>query len=166
MNVADPLLLPRVHLSPGALLVTRQPQWVVTVLGSCVAVTMFDRRHGLAAICHATLPQPLRPSALAVDDQQRLRYVGHVLPAMLALFQDRGVSRGKIEAKLFGGANMFARRKSAMGDHLIGEANVIAVREHLEHAGIEVAAENTGGQRGRKIFFNTGTGEVLHQFLR
>ena len=166
MTAVEPHSLPRLHLNPGALLVTRQAQWVVTVLGSCVAVTMFDRASGLAAICHAMLPRAPGSALPASDDEQRLRYVGQVLPAMLALFQDRGVRRGRIETKLFGGANMFTWREPRVGDYKIGEANVAAVRQLLEREGLQVAAENTGGRRGRKIFFNTGTGEVLHQFIR
>ena len=40
--------LPQAHLKPGELFVTQEPQWISTVLGSCVAVTMFHM------VCSAT----------------------------------------------------------------------------------------------------------------
>lgn len=166
MNGAEPLALPHVHLTPGELIVTREPQWVVTVLGSCVAVTMFDAASGLAAICHATLPYPVRAQHSVASDRSHLRYVIQVIPAMVATFEAEGVRAGRIETKIFGGANMFGHRPPSRDEHLIGESNLIAVRTELASNRIRIVAQNVGGCRGRKILFNTGTGEVLHQFVK
>jgi len=166
MSYATVIGLPQIHLSPGELLVTRQPQVVVTVLGSCVAVTMFARQASLAAICHAMMAQPQATEGADQACDQPFRYVSHVLPAMFATYRREGIALQSIEVKVFGGANLIAHANGAPGAHWVGGANLAAVRTLLERARLTVSAENTGGSRGRKILFNTATGEVLHKHLR
>lgn len=159
---------PVVHLAPGAWLVTDAHQQVQTVLGSCVAVTMFDRASGLAAICHAMLAEPLRPSPALAHDPARFRYLCVVLPAMIAAFDRHGIDRRAVQVKLFGGSTLLpcAIDSCSTGAPWVGAANVAMAREILHQARFTLSAENTGGNRGRKIVFHTATGEVLHQRLR
>jgi len=157
--------LPKVHLSPGQLIVTRESQVVVTVLGSCVAVTMFDRGSGLAAICHAMLAEPHPTARLPDGDPTRFRYMTEVLPVMVGTFRRAGILPQTIEVKVFGGGNVIGVSR-ATNPNWIGGANVAAARRLLEDAGLVVIAENTGGRCGSKILFNTATGSVLHKHLR
>lgn len=158
--------LPQVHLSPGQLIVTREPKIVMTVLGSCVAVTMFDRLSGLAAICHAMLAQPhAAAEPFHGGDPMRFRYMSEALPAMLGAYRRAGILRQTIEVKVFGGGNVIGEGHTR-DPHWIGGANVAAARRLLEGAGLIVAAENTGGRCGSKILFNTATGAVFHKHLR
>lgn len=159
------LELPQVHLAPGRLIVTREAQIVITVLGSCVAVTMFDRSSRLAAICHAMLAEPHSTARLTDDDPTRFRYMTEVLPAMLGAFRRAGILPQTIEVKVFGGGNVIGEGR-ATDPNWIGGANVTTARRMLEDAGLVVIAENTGGRCGSKILFNTETGAVLHKHLR
>jgi chemotaxis protein CheD len=156
--------LPQCHLRPGELLVTREAQWVVTLLGSCVAVTMFNPRHRLAAICHAMLPEEHGREEPG-DDNPRFRYLSHVIPAMASLFAQFKVLPDQVEVKVFGGANVIHMGGDPPEDRLIGSANVAMALELLAAARFRIRAQNVGGRRGCKIVFNTGTGEVLHKFL-
>lgn len=164
MNHARPMALPEVHLSPGGLLVTREPQIVITVLGSCVAVTMLNRESGLAAICHAMLARPQPGESYTTTDPRRFRYVSHALPSMLAAYRRLGHDLRNVEVKFFGGGNVIGRASpgSAQG---IGSANIEAACEFFALHSLVVTARNTGGLRGRKILFNTATGEVLLKHL-
>lgn len=166
MSPVDSPAVPQVHLSAGQLLVSREPQIVVTVLGSCVAVTMKDPHTGIAAICHAMLPHPRPNDTPAPGDPIRFRFVSHAVPAMLAAFRRAGVDPRRIQVKLFGGGNVIARGAAPGAGQLVGASNVAAARQQLEVAGLQISAENTGGGHGRKLLFNTATGEVLHKRLR
>ncbi len=164
MTCDRPLDPPQVHLSPGQLLVTREARVVATVLGSCVAVTMFHAPSGLAAICHAMLAEPRSREVVRNGDPARFRYVAHALPEMIGVFHRAGARPQAVEVKLFGGANVLG--DGHHGDPLwIGGSNVAAARRLLERAAFAIAAENTGGIKGRKILFNTATGDVLHKHL-
>jgi len=167
--VKNPILhsdLPQVNLKSGDLIITSEPKWVITVLGSCVAVTMFCIRPRLAAICHAMLPQP-RPNTLNAQPHpaERFRYVSHALPQMVEKFIAKRIAASEIEVKLFGGANILHANCDPHQDHWVGNANVAAARQYLDDCQFSVAAENVGGTQGCKIIFNTRTGEVLHKTL-
>jgi chemotaxis protein CheD len=157
--------LPKRHLQPGQLLITRKPQWVLTLLGSCVAVTMFNARVRLAAICHAMLPQPHCLAQVCSPPLPSFRYVSHALPAMIEQFTRAGVSPEETEVKLFGGGNVIQTAVDHQEDRAIGSSNVVHARRFLQVAKLQIRAQNVGGIRGRKIAFNTLTGEVLHRHL-
>lgn len=165
MSIAESMELPQVHLSPGELLFTREPRIVVTVLGSCVAVTMFDRQSGHAGICHAMLACSRSEEPCLADDPRRFRYVSVALSAMVVAYRRAGLDLRNVEVKLFGGGDVI-RRSVSCATRSIGSENVEAARAFFSRHGIAVAAENTGGRIGRKILFNTTNGEVLHKHLR
>lgn len=157
--------LPRRNLSPGDLIVTSDPQWVITLLGSCVAVTMFSRRFKIAAICHGMLPYPRHPTSPPGPDHRPFRYLNAVIPAMLDRMRRPGLELREIEVKMFGGANLISLAEGPQSEHWIGSENVTVGRSLLLEAGLKIRADDVGGHRGRKIVFNTATGEVLHKFL-
>jgi chemotaxis protein CheD len=164
MNLADSPL-PLVHLNPGELLVTREPKWVVTLLGSCIAVTMFSPRFRLAAMCHAMLPRPRSHEFVAKNDPNQFRFLSHALPAMLEHFCHAGIQVEEIEVKMFGGGNVIHFDETATEDSWIGTANIQTARELLRETPLTLRAENVGGSVGSKILFNTQDGKVLHKHL-
>ncbi len=138
-------------LKPAELLILKEPALVSTVLGSCVAVTFVNRRTGLAAICHALLPASLSDNCF--------KFVNCALAHMLAQFESKQIGRKEIEVKVFGGADMFLNaERSTSGT--VGAKNIRAAFDFLEGAGLAVVSSDTGGTRGRKILFNSQSGEV------
>ncbi|MBK8001700.1 MAG: chemotaxis protein CheD [Verrucomicrobia bacterium] len=156
--------LPQVHLKPGELIICQEPSLIVTVLGSCVSVTMFHRRSRIAAICHAMLPEP-KSHVDAEEEPCRYRYVSEVLPEMCGYFTQAGVKADQVEVKLFGGGNVISMAEESPSERWIGSTNVRRAREVLRDAGFTIRASNVGGTDGRKILFNTATGEVMHKHL-
>jgi chemotaxis protein CheD len=163
MNLPGPPI-PQRHLQPGELFVTQEPQWVITILGSCVAVTMFSARARLAAICHALLPQPGGKEVWRPPSAECLRYVSHALPTMAERFLRSGLEPKDVEVKIFAGGNVLAS-SNPHDERSIGNANVRAARKLLEAARFRIKAHSVGGDRGCKIVFNTYSGEVLHKPL-
>ena len=157
--------IPQSHLQPGELFVTQEPQWVITLLGSCVAVTMFSARFRLAAICHATLPKPHSKGKIGLNENEQFRYLSLVIPAMTRRFSELGLQPQEVEVKIFGGGNVIDLGGDPHNDHSIGDANVAKARKLLESARFQIKAQSVGGNRGCKILFNTGNGQVLHKLL-
>ncbi len=75
-------------------------------------------------------------------------------------FDSLGASRRELEIKLFGGADVLASCDRG-GKPTVGRLNYIAAEETLVEEGLTISASDTGGTRGRRIHFHTGTGEVL-----
>lgn len=158
-----------IYLHPGELLVTAEPCWVRTVLGSCVAVTLFSRRPAFAAICHAVLPsRRYQASSFAGGEAGGVfRFVDGALERMLAEVRAHSFRLEDLETKVFGGSRLAEGRGAGMpAPAQVGELNVAEVFRILSRAQLRVDAEDTGGSQGRKILFNTATGVVLLKRLR
>jgi chemotaxis protein CheD len=157
MNAA-PTNLPTLFLKPGEMFIAEQPCVISTLLGSCVAITMVSRRIGVGAICHALLPSCRTKDRC--DCRERFRYVECAIRGMIEAFRSRGVPRSGIEAKLFGGAEMFRSGGGTEVGDSVGRQNISKARELLVADGIRIAASDVGGLHGRKIHFYPQTGEV------
>lgn len=138
-------------LKPGEIIVSRKPALVTTVLGSCIAVTMYSPSRRVAAICHAMLPWNR-------GGERDLRYVDTAINAIHERMVGLGAADDMI-VKLFGGANVLGTGGEA-SVHAIGSRNVEAAEEILSRLSLTVAARDTGGTNGRKLVFCTRSGDV------
>lgn len=159
--------LPHHYLKPGEMFFGTEPALVSTLLGSCVSVVMFAPRLRIGAICHGLLPV-CRDNAncqCTSECGDGFRYVSCSIRLMLDRFRNAGVGSRELEVKLFGGSDMFALEGNERGKQGVGRQNVEIARQILDEEGIRVMAADTGGARGRKIYFYTHTGEVLMKRL-
>lgn len=147
-----------IYLKPGEVLVTRTPVLVSTVLGSCVAVTMFSPSRGFGAICHAMLPTN---SGREAD----LRYVDTALQYLYAKVMEHGAGNDLV-VKLFGGAQVLAVGDRQPERQVVGDQNVVRAETVLASLGLTVSVRDTGGLRGRKLFFCTRNGDVFVRRMR
>jgi chemotaxis protein CheD len=123
------------------------PTEVVTILGSCVAICLYDASRGIGGLNHFMLPtDSATPSP---------RYVGHATDMLIEQLAAMGASRSRLQAKLFGGAAVL---KMGEGAADLGSRNVDAARIRLARERIPVVAECVGGDRGRKLTFITSEG--------
>ncbi len=152
--------LPIFLLKPGEMFITDKPCAVSTLLGSCVAVTMFSRRLGVGAICHALLPSCSQNKQCDCRDE-RFRYVDCSVRGMLEAFKGLGITATEIETKLFGGSDMFLVKDGPDSKASVGRQNIAKAREILTAAVGCVAAADVGGVQGRKIVFYACSGEVF-----
>ena len=143
-----------------------EPAEVTTVLGSCVAITMFNSRLKLAAICHAMLADPDISRLAGVEEPEPYKYVSLVVPVMVEKFRCSGIDSGEIEVKLFGGANVFAYSRYKKRGQGIGIANIQRAREMLSQFDLKISRDHVGGSIGRKLIFNTVSGVVWLKCLK
>ncbi len=155
-----------VHLGPGEAHLTDRAELVVTVLGSCISVTMFNRRRSMAGICHSLLPECGRRGRCRGECGEGFRYVACSVRQMVLVFDGHGIPRGEIEVKCFGGADMFARKSAGADLVSVGRQNILMAEKIIAGEGLTLRARDVGGLRGRKVLFNTHTGEILLKRLR
>jgi len=150
-----PDLPPRhVFLAPGAVYCAGTPALVTTILGSCIAICLWDRRLRAGGINHYVLP-----SGGAAGN---LRY-GNA--AMARLFERMGALGSRVDdlrAKVFGGAAVLPFGE----EQTVGERNLQVALEGLRQRGIPVVAQRTGGESGLFLRFHTASGEVMVRALR
>lgn len=138
------------YLHPGQMHADRVPCVVSTILGSCVAVCLFDAAAGVGGLNHFLLPHESGEPAAAG------RYGPAATRTLIARVLALGASRDALAARIVGGANVLAAFQR-QARHL-GTANVEAARAVLADAGIPVVGEEVGGTSGRKLVFSFGDG--------
>ncbi len=153
--------LPVLYLKAGEMHFTEQPALVITVLGSCLSVTMHDKHRGIGGICHGLLPACARKGRCLGNCLDGFRYVDCSIEHMIRLFCRAGARKSEIEVKCFGGADMFSRKIDKPGVVSVGRQNIVAAQAILKREGLKIVKQDVGGLRGRKIYFYTDTGEVL-----
>ncbi len=140
------------YLHPGRLFVSTEPAAVTTILGSCVAVCLWDESRGIGGMNHYLLPDGDADGAAAE------RFAKVALRRLLAKLLALGARKENLEAKLFGGACVLEAFRESRND--LGAKNVEAARHFLEVESIPIIAEDVGGQAGRKLVFHTGGGSA------
>jgi chemotaxis protein CheD len=147
---------PDYFLLPSSLLVSKEAQWVTTVLGSCVSVCFCDPVKSIGGITHFMLPY------WNGDGLESPKYGNVAITQLLNKMLELGVQKENIICKVFGGAEILSEQKSLFN---VGQRNVELAFRMIAELEIPVAGFSTGGKLGRKILFNTGTGEVLQKYL-
>lgn len=143
---------PRVaQVGMGEIDVGKGPNKLSSVLGSCVGLALIHPRCKAGALAHVVLP----------DSTGRTgppgKFADTAVPKMVHLLAENGVPPAGLVAKLTGGANMFA----STGPLQIGDQNIEALRAILKKQGIPVVAEHVGGNKGRRVTLDCGTGELI-----
>lgn len=138
----------------GQVDLTRAPNRLQAVLGSCIAVVIYDPAEKLAGMAHVLLPCSAGRPASGLPG----KYADQAVACLLQAMPKYGGRRERLKAKLAGGAHMFTHSlQKESGD--VGGQNVAAVRKALQAAGVPVVAEDVGGEQGRKAIFHPATCE-------
>lgn len=139
-----------VQLTQGDTHVSSDPQELLTtILGSCVAACIRDPQTGVGGMNHFLLPD-----GAAADDRNAVRYGVNAMELLINGLLKRGAARGRLEAKLFGGANVLA------GLSNVGSKNAAFAQRFLADEGIPVVGGNLGGTASRRIQYWPVTGRA------
>lgn len=141
-----------VFLVPGALHWSDRPSVVTTVLGSCVAVCLWDSARRVGGMNHYILPRH------RTGEPPTARYGDIAIDRLVEAVGRLGDGPGRLSAKLFGGANVLpfnAERDT------VGQQNVALALAQLRRHRIPVVARRTGGESGLLVKFHTHSGLVL-----
>lgn len=142
----------RVYLLPGALHASAEPSQLTTILGSCVAVCLWDTALQIGGMNHFLLP------ASREDQGSSMRFGNMSTVELLKRLLALGSHRRNLVAKIFGGAALFRTEEHYASS--LGAKNVECAIAMMANAGIPVAAQGTGGTSGRKLIFNTDDGSA------
>jgi len=119
-----------------------------TGLGSCVGLTLYDPMKRIGGMAHIMLPD----SAIAREGTlNKAKYADTAIPELLERMERLGASAHRLQAKLAGGAQMFAFSANQTEFMRIGPRNVEMCHAMLERLRIAVVGEDTGGNYGRTI---------------
>jgi chemotaxis protein CheD len=144
----------RVSLGQGDIHCSAEPSILVTVLGSCVAVCLWDPIRRVGGMNHFVLPTD-------PHGEKSARYGDFAVDKLVDRMQRLGCKSVGLQAKVFGGAAVLP----FAGGESVGSNNVRVALERLRDHRIPVTVQRTGGTLGQQIRFLTNTGEVFFRYL-
>lgn len=141
------------ELFSGQYLVSSQRNLVIsTLLGSCVAVCLFDYRSGTGGMNHFLLPNVKQQAVLERSKEGNYGLLS--LEKILDEFRKKGIDLRRLQAKVFGGARLIDVPPGREINADIAEANIKLALNFLQERKIPVTAKDVGGLYGRRIFFD------------
>jgi chemotaxis protein CheD len=151
-----------IFLQPGEFYFGDRETCIRTLLGSCVAITMWHPRLQIGGMCHFMLPaRAVRPSDI-LDG----RYADEAMLLFQKEIRTAKTKPGEYQVKLFGGGNMF-RMPVRQGDCVdVACRNVMAARHLLRHHGYSVVSEHVGMHGHRNVIFELWSGDVWMRHVK
>lgn len=144
-----------ITLHVGGVHASAEPTIISTLLGSCVAVCLWDPQTQVGGMNHFLLPEAVAGST--VDDEPT-RFGAHAMDRLIGEMLKLGALPGRFVVKVFGGASVLAIPGVAVS---VPHANIEFVHAYLAREGLRVAATSVGGTLPRQIRFHTDSGKVL-----
>ncbi|MBF0511656.1 MAG: response regulator [Candidatus Omnitrophica bacterium] len=150
-EVLTPRGMERVFLLPGEFCISEKPVLMATLLGSCVAVCVYNLDRTWAAMNHFLHARALTQSEpLGKSGEASTQY-------LLKCLWQKDSAASRYEARIFGGS-----RSGSLGlvGACIGEDNIALARQILKEFKVPIVEEDVGGTQARKIYFNTADSRV------
>jgi len=143
------LIVQDYFLKPGFIYLPERPTTISTVLGSSVAVSLYDRSLKTGGMNHFLFPY------VGGQDKTTSMYGNIAVLTLIRMMTGNGSKISNLEAQIFGGAfnTEYSKRD-------IGKDNFKSARYILSDKNIKIVSEDVGGELGRKIVFNTSSYEI------
>lgn len=135
-----------------------QPTLVKTLLGSCIAVCLWDPDTGVGGMNHFMLPR-----AVAKHAEESSRFGIHAMDLLIGAIMKAGGERRRLRAKVFGGGHVLGIAES---EDSVPRQNIRFIREFMRLEGLTVEASDLGGHSARQVHFETHSGRARVRRLR
>ncbi len=134
------------YLHPGYIYASSEKAHITTVLGSCVSICLWDKKKKFGGMNHFIYPKS--------EGKNNARFGNVSCPYLIKLMLELGSNKEDLIAHVIGGA------KNPVIKSNIGKKNTEMALKVLEKYNIKIAVRDVGGQEGRKLLFDTTTGEI------
>lgn len=144
-------------LLPGALRFGTAPRHWRTLLGSCVAVTLWHPQRHCAGMCHFVLPERRQPEPGVIDG----RYGREALDFLHREVLRHGTRPAEYRAQVYGGADTMPHGRAL--PYSIGARNIELALTMLDALGYGLHEIDVGERAARTVQLDLMTGAVALQ---
>ncbi len=137
----------------GGVHVAQGPTLIKTLLGSCIAVCLWDPVTCVGGMNHFMLPH----GAVSGDGDDATRFGVHAMDVLIGAIMKLGGDRRRCVAKIFGGAHVLNVKETKDG---VPRQNIEFIRAFLMAEGLPIESEDVGGYLPRQVHFYIQTGRV------
>ena len=127
---------------------------ITYAMGSCIGICLYDPQIKLAAMVHIMLPINMEAGR-----KNTFKYADTGIRETLNQMVAKGAMKGRITAKIAGGARMFEVSGGTLGS--IGQRNSESVHQVLRRENIRLLWEDVGGKVARTMEFDSATGNGI-----
>lgn len=149
--------LSEIYLPPGRIVASCEPAAIRSILGSCVAVCLWDPRLKVGGMAHYMLPNG------GTEENSSARFGNIAIERLIEKLLDMGAQKKNLKAKIFGGACVI---EAFNKENHLGKKNVRMARKVLANEAIPVLNEDVEGRLGRRIIFRVADGTALIKVLK
>jgi chemotaxis protein CheD len=143
-----------IMLMPGELFFGKDVPCVRTLLGSCVAVTLWSPKVRIGGMCHFLLPSRTRPANTPRDGKYGDEAIGMLVDAI----KRTGGKPSDFEAHLYGGADTMPDLERSM--RYVGERNIEMGWKLIDDFGFQLVGVDVGENIPRVVRMSLLTGQV------
>ncbi len=136
-------------IQPGQVVYSQDPSLICAVCGNGVVIVLHDRIKKIGGAVHCVYPK------LGRGQRASNYHVDSAITSLVQSLKSLKASARSLEAQLFGGGCYRGYEKKR------AEKVVLRVRKILKGLKINIVSEDIGGVLGRKVVFNTRSGEVV-----
>ncbi len=140
-----------VKVLPGEYFVFNEDILIMTTLGSCIAVCLWDRNARIGGMNHFMLPD----NGGGASDSGR--YGSFAMELLINEMMKMGASRMTMEAKVFGGGAVI----NGMSSINVGERNTTFVMDYLKLEKIPVVSKDVLEIYPRKVCYLPASGKAM-----
>lgn len=150
--------VPAAKILPGECYVSNKGEMISTVLGSCIAVCVRDKKLGIGGMNHFMLPIQSGDTGISRSHSVNpaLCYGNWAMEFLLNAIYKLGGRRENLEIKVFGGGRVL----TGMTNIDVGKRNIKFIMEFLASEGLAITSKDVGDICPRKVLYFTQTGSV------
>ncbi len=150
-----------IHLMPGEFHFGGKNTRLHTVLGSCIAMTLWHPQLFIGGMNHCMLPSRGKPDNSSLDGH----YADEAMKLILHEVAKHHTRPAEYQVKLFGGGNMFQQTIEEKTFN-VARNNIEAAQVLLKANGFNIHVEHVGGSGHRIIIFDVRDGSVLVKYVK
>lgn len=139
-------------LKSGQTYVSSTGEMIQTVLGSCIAVCLYDHKMQIGGMNHFLLASSKQRKPFGAIG----KYGNLAIPDLVKRIEKKHGNLKNMVAKIIGGASIL----SVSNLNNVPNDNIAGARQILLGLSIPIVGQDIGGRQGRKIVFNTKSGQV------
>lgn len=145
------------YINIGEFYIGIDPTEVHTIVGSCIAVCLYDRFKKIGGMNHYLIP------LWNGNGAQSPKYGNIAIRKLVEGMLESGCRVENLEAKIFGGGNVIDT--VSLESMLVGKKNIVIAQKLLNEYRIPITARDVGGDMGRRIVLESQTGKVMLNYI-
>ncbi|MBB1268338.1 chemoreceptor glutamine deamidase CheD [Shewanella sp. SR44-3] len=155
ITVLDKYIFKQITLQPGEFHFDQGKVRINTLLGSCVAITLWHPNKHLGGMCHYMLPKSSHARRL-----EQGFFADGAMKLFLDAIKQHHTRPEDYHVKLFGGSNMFRQLNSNHHFLNVAEKNIAAGLKLLKQHGFHIQNMDLGGTVHRQVYLELWNGDV------